>query len=267
MIIPAIDLQNGSAVRLLKGDFDKKTVYSEDEARKRAHSLNLPFEGRFEFNLVVFNDVHNIPAPRLARDLSIRLKNADTVVYSRDILILCRISESGDDGENRKEQIAGLFAGLNCNCGVSNAFNSLWDAAVAYGQARAAVLTGERLRLARREGPGFRFYPYEALYLYHLVAAGIDALPGVFTNSFAFSAIRMLKLHDEKHGTNLLDTLAVYLDRERNATAACELLHMHRNTVLYHIRRVEDILGISLEEADVRMKLMIGLKAYELDRI
>lgn len=28
-IIPAIDLQNGEAVRLYKGDYDKKTVYSK----------------------------------------------------------------------------------------------------------------------------------------------------------------------------------------------------------------------------------------------
>lgn len=29
-IIPAIDLQNGEAVRLYKGDYDKKTVYSKN---------------------------------------------------------------------------------------------------------------------------------------------------------------------------------------------------------------------------------------------
>ena len=32
LIIPAIDLQNGEAVRLLKGDYAKKTVYSHDPA-------------------------------------------------------------------------------------------------------------------------------------------------------------------------------------------------------------------------------------------
>ena len=244
-----------------------KTILSEEEAKKRAISLNQPFEGRFELNLIVFNDILNIPAPRLARDLSIRLKNAITIVYSRDILILWRLSESADDTESRRKQITGSFAGINCNCGLSNIFGSLWDAAVAYGQANAAVITGERLRLARKEDAGFRFYQYEDYYLNHLVVTGIDSLPGVFTNSFAFTAIRTLKRHDEKHGTYLLDTLAVYLDCERNATSASEQLHMHRNTVLYHIRKIEDLLGISLDDADVRMKLMIGLKAFELDRI
>ena len=31
-IIPAIDLINGKAVRLLKGDYEKVTVYSDDPA-------------------------------------------------------------------------------------------------------------------------------------------------------------------------------------------------------------------------------------------
>lgn len=249
------------------GELIGKTILSEDEARQRAGSLNLPFEGRFEINLIVFNDILNIPAPRLAHDLSLRLKNTDTIVHSRDILILCRLSESKDWTENRRKQIAGLFGELNCNCGVSNEFGSLWDLAIAYGQAHAAVITGERLRMAGKEEASFRFYQYEEYYLNHLVATGIDSLPGVFTNSFAFWAIKTLKHHDETHSVNLLDTLTAYLECERNATSASELLHMHRNTVLYHIRKVEDMLGVSLDRADIRMKLLIGLKAFEMDRI
>ena len=244
-----------------------KTIINEDEARRHANSLNLPFEGRFELYLIVFNDILNIPAPRLAHDLSLRLKNADTIVYSRDILILCRLAGSPDEAGYREKQITGLFGELNCNCGVSNEFGSLWDLAVAYSQARAAVITGERLRLASREGGAFRFYHYEAYYLHHLVANGIDSLPGVFTGGFAFQAINTLKLHDEKHSVNLLETLAAYLECERNATGASERLHMHRNTVLYHVRKIEDTLGVSLDDADTRMKLLIGLKAFDLDRI
>ena len=36
-IIPAIDLQNGQAVRLYKGDYDKKTIYSDAPAELAAN--------------------------------------------------------------------------------------------------------------------------------------------------------------------------------------------------------------------------------------
>ena len=56
LLIPAIDLKNGSCVRLLQGDFDKETVYSNDPAAmavkfeeagaKRLHLVDL--DGSFD---------------------------------------------------------------------------------------------------------------------------------------------------------------------------------------------------------------------------
>ena len=56
LLIPAIDLKNGSCVRLLQGEFDKETVYSNDPAAmavkfeeagaKRLHLVDL--DGAFQ---------------------------------------------------------------------------------------------------------------------------------------------------------------------------------------------------------------------------
>jgi DNA-binding PucR family transcriptional regulator len=43
------------------------------------------------------------------------------------------------------------------------------------------------------------------------------------------------------------------------------MLHMHRNTVLYHISRIEDVLGVSLEDPEVRLKLSLCFKVLELE--
>jgi sugar diacid utilization regulator len=247
----------------------RKTILSERDAKNRAKALNLPFEGQFELYLIVFNDILNIPSSRLAHDLTLRIKNSSAIVYNRDVLILCRIidSESEVEAEIRKNKIADVFKELNCNCGVSNVFETLWNIMSAYAQAHAAVIIGERLRMAKRDDSRFRFYCYEDHYLHHLVSNCIDTMPDAFTSSFAFRAIKQLKTYSEKHNADLLKTLSAYLECESNATKASILLHMHRNTVLYHIRKVEDILGITLENAVVRMKLVVGLRAHEMDRV
>ena len=244
-----------------------RTIREEEDAKNRAKLLLLPFNGTFELNLIVFNDIMNIPAARLTHDLSSRLKNAVVSTHNRDILILYNTDNHESDAETRKKQLFDLLCDFSCNCGVSNTFGSLWDFAAAFEQAHAAVLTGERLRLAKKEDAKFRFYTYEDYYLYHMVANSIDSSPGVFTNSFAFTAIKTLKMHDKKNNANLLETLSAYLGCERNATTSSEQLHMHRNTVLYHIKKIEGILGVSLENPDIRMKLTIGLKARDMDRI
>ena len=58
--------------------------------------------------------------------------------------------------------------------------------------------------------------------------------------------------------------LYAYLVSERRATAAGKLLHMHRNNVLYHISRIEDLLGIDLNDYWTRMKLSLAYHFFEL---
>jgi len=38
-------------------------------------------------------------------------------------------------------------------------------------------------------------------------------------------------------------------------------MHMHRNTVLYHMERISDLLDISLDDPDVRLQLILAFKA------
>lgn len=59
----------------------------------------------------------------------------------------------------------------------------------------------------------------------------------------------------------LAETLGVYLDCFGDVAAAAQHLHVHPNTVRYRIRRVEQLLGTSLNDADVRLLLALSLRA------
>ncbi len=59
----------------------------------------------------------------------------------------------------------------------------------------------------------------------------------------------------------LAETLGVYLDCFGDVATAAQHLHVHPNTVRYRIRRVEQLLGASLNEADVRLLLALSLRA------
>ncbi|WKG02083.1 CdaR family transcriptional regulator [Mycolicibacterium sp. HK-90] len=59
----------------------------------------------------------------------------------------------------------------------------------------------------------------------------------------------------------LAETLGVYLDCFGDVAAAAQHLHVHPNTVRYRIRRVEQLLGASLNDADVRLLLALSLRA------
>ncbi|MGV0811696.1 helix-turn-helix domain-containing protein [Mycolicibacterium boenickei] len=59
----------------------------------------------------------------------------------------------------------------------------------------------------------------------------------------------------------LAETLGVYLDCFGDVAAAAQHLHVHPNTVRYRIRRVEQLLGASLNDSDVRLLLALSLRA------
>ena len=80
-------------------------------------------------------------------------------------------------------------------------------------------------------------------------------------------SIHTLLEYDKQHNSNLLSTLKIYLQCNRKATETCDILHMHRNTVLYHIDRIEQMLHISLNDADVCLKLQLGIKVFESNMI
>lgn len=59
----------------------------------------------------------------------------------------------------------------------------------------------------------------------------------------------------------LVETLRAYLDSFGGVGAAAQWLHVHPNTVRYRVRRIEEVLGISLADPDVRLLLSLSLRA------
>ncbi|GAA3527451.1 PucR family transcriptional regulator [Amycolatopsis ultiminotia] len=49
--------------------------------------------------------------------------------------------------------------------------------------------------------------------------------------------------HDDQRAAELRETLEVYLDVQRSITQAARRLHTHRNTVVYRIKKIEEVFG------------------------
>lgn len=62
--------------------------------------------------------------------------------------------------------------------------------------------------------------------------------------------------------SEILRTLAAYLDRACSASHTARALQVHRNTVNQRIARAERALGVSLTDADARLALQLALRAH-----
>ncbi|MEV4332577.1 PucR family transcriptional regulator [Streptomyces sp. NPDC049597] len=121
-------------------------------------------------------------------------------------------------------------------------------AAGAYKQAEQA------LSVARRRG--------RALVEHEELAAGsiLPLLADDAVRAFADGMLRALREHDATGRGDLVESLRAWLSRHGQWDAAAADLGVHRHTLRYRMRRVEEILGRSLDDPDVRMELWLSLK-------
>ncbi|MER7958688.1 PucR family transcriptional regulator [Streptomyces sp. NPDC096030] len=195
------------------------------------------------------------PLPVLAEELESAAARAGetvlTVPEGEDRLLVL----AGDGGAvvtaceayaEREAEEAGVVVGLSAPAGPI-------AAAAAYKQAEQA------LSVARRRG--------RALVEHEDLAAGsvLPLLADDAVRAFADGMLRALYEHDATGRGDLVASLRAWLSRHGQWDAAAADLGVHRHTLRYRMRRVEEILGRSLDDPDVRMELWLALKATGAD--
>lgn len=78
--------------------------------------------------------------------------------------------------------------------------------------------------------------------------------------SFFEETIGPLVRYDNEKNTSLVKTLEAYFECGGNLRKMAEKLFTHYNTVTYRIERIQQILGVNLDNAPDRLNLEIGLK-------
>jgi sugar diacid utilization regulator len=127
---------------------------------------------------------------------------------------------------------------------------------------KPAFIEAQRaLDLMVRFGKREQVINYERLGVYRLLAqvedrAGLDA--------FAGRMLAPLVDYDRARGTPLLKTLEVYLQRHGNLRQSSRDLHIHLNTLHYRLRRIGEVTGLDLKDADARLDLLLALRVRAL---
>ncbi|BDY32137.1 Transcriptional activator PmfR [Mycolicibacterium mageritense] len=76
--------------------------------------------------------------------------------------------------------------------------------------------------------------------------------------------LRPLQEYDGRQNASLVETLDAFLRNRRSWQRTAQALHVHRQTVIYRMRRVEEITKRDLAETDSVAELWLALRAAEL---
>jgi PucR family transcriptional regulator, purine catabolism regulatory protein len=168
--------------------------------------------------------------------------------------LLCLYPETDDTG-HAIDLLRALQNDLPISAGLSSSTRDATEWQRAYDQAQQAILLGRQIF-----GPQ-SLTRFDDLHVYRLLYE-LRASPELIR--FHEEVLGALVEYDRRHHSTLLLTLEGYFNTQGNLREAAERLQIHRNTLLYRLRRIEQIAGIDMARTEDMLALQIGLKAHRL---
>ena len=133
-------------------------------------------------------------------------------------------------------------------CGVSLPFSDVKGLQKAGNQAALALLCGN-------QAPPSVSHCVDHAFLYFLNKLAGDKS---FGSELLHPGLARLKRYDERHGTDFYNTLYQYLLAERNVVATAKALFIHRNSMIYRLQRIQQLLDVDLDDPNVRLYLLLS---------
>lgn len=124
-----------------------------------------------------------------------------------------------------------------------------------YVQASISIQTGSR------KNPTSWIHHFNDVALPYILEQITGKLPAYM---ICHEKLLHLKYQDESTGTQLYETLRVYLQNHQSATKTAAALYIHRSTLLYRIEKIEAALKSDLTDPDELLYLMLSF--YLMDQ-
>ena len=148
-----------------------------------------------------------------------------------------------------EEKLSGFLRQQNMVCGESNSFRSLREAQGYFDQARTALRLGAETPLR----------PYRR----HMLQQILSYIPKERAAWLVSPDVGRLREADRAGGLELSETLRAYLEHDRSLTRTAQALFIHKNTLLYRLGRIREILESDLDDPDERLLLRLSFRLLD----
>lgn len=81
-----------------------------------------------------------------------------------------------------------------------------------------------------------------------------------------FRILNTLKEYDEKHSTDLLETLMCYIKSEQDIALTAKSLYQHGNTIRYRINKIRQLTGVA-DGPDGQMQLLVFARMHRINQL
>ena len=171
----------------------------------------------------------------------------------------CVIVNADQEGASLAElrhRLAPLCRDYCLYAGLSLPVRGLEELRIAYRQAEIALDQAFQLRGARW------IIPFDDCALEYLLGLARADMP---LNRLVAPELARLMAFDAQRDTRYFETLRTYLLQERDIPRTAKALIIHRTTLLYRLKKIQEITGLDLDDPWRRLYLMLSLRILETE--
>lgn len=238
----------------LIADLLDNKIQSDQEYLTRANLCGIVFLTKMQLLAIESNaSSANISYYLIRERLLNFLAGSLGILYDNKIIILCDISQKHN--ENYPRIVSECLDAQNTKVGVSREFTDIREIRTYYEQALNAI------KLFEKRGNNTCICFYDDVNIINLLKCASEThnILG-FIDPLLFQLVN----YDQVNGTDHANDLYVYLNSGRSINEAAKSLFVHKNSMYYRIAKIEEILGISLQDEKHCFSLQLSLEILHL---
>ncbi|MBE6914815.1 MAG: hypothetical protein E7472_07800 [Ruminococcaceae bacterium] len=257
------------AVSILIGDIIDQKITDPDEIEQRRRlSPDMVMGEQYHPVVIKFQkQSQRVPFNYISGHLKEIFPRSSVAIYNNGMVVLAAKNDYYDEVEFDRKHLMELLEQFDGYAGIGNCTKFLTSLRSLYIQAAAATRLGRVFSQDKSE----RIFYYKDYNMYFMVDLCVETAVRFhkFGNISYLCQPGLMGLirYDRKFGTQLYDTLRVYLECNCNATLCAQKLNVHRNTVNYRINMIEELCNYSLDDVMTRMNISFSYMILDYEQL
>lgn len=179
-------------------------------------------------------------------------------LIQKEKLYVLRFCVTDDDNERKRlTSFCALLERFHCRCGMSDCFVDLLSIKAQIKQAQTALTLGAAC------DEDHSLYHYKDYALLALLRYGAVQMPA---HGLYHPMLATIKQYDQKHHSELYETLECWIRCLGDSSMITEKLHIHRNSLIYRIHKIESLTQCLLSDFETLLHLAASFYLIEKEK-
>ncbi|MEH7439564.1 helix-turn-helix domain-containing protein [Neobacillus drentensis] len=228
------------------------------------HFQTLQITPPASFAVFVFQFQQNITTKE-EHEISYLLKTAQRMkillntIDCNQLILLVQASHIENPLQELDHFAENFLLKMNDRYGMKNihpVYSSIYDdfqkIGKAYKEALVVLSIKEKFPIETKE-----IFSYQRLGIYQLFEMILENRKNEAYENYA---LKRIQEYDQKHKSNLIETLEVFLNKDSNINDAAKELNVHANTLNYRLKRITEIGEVNFKDTNQKIMLFLDLK-------